>query len=91
MEKGHRDYRVRNSVGKGGRCGRVKNIPAGAPCCVLTSPQVILRHGEVQEPLSRGKLRIFLPPSSCEFEVRECYAWILTFGENALVAVGRMD
>lgn len=61
MEKGHRDYRVRNSVGKGGRCGRVKNIPAGAPCCVLTSPQVILRHGEVQEPLSRGKLRIFLP------------------------------
>lgn len=58
----HRDYRVRNSVGKGGRCGRVKNIPAGAPCCVLTSPQVILRHSEVQEPLSRGKLRIFFFP-----------------------------
>ena len=37
----HRDYRVRNSVGKGGRCGRVKNIPARASCCVLTSPQVI--------------------------------------------------
>jgi len=65
----HRDYRVRNSVGKGGRCGRVKNIPARASCCVLTSPQVIpiLRHSEVQEPLSRGKLRIFFSPSSCEF------------------------
>lgn len=54
----HRDHRVRNSVGKGGKCERVKSIPAGAPCCVLTSPQVVLRHNEVQEPLSRGKLWI---------------------------------
>lgn len=43
---------------KGGKCERVKSIPAGATCYVLTSPWVVLRHNEVQEPLSRGKLWI---------------------------------
>lgn len=31
----HRFCRVRSSVGKGGKCGRGKDIPAGALCCVL--------------------------------------------------------